>query len=199
MWHSSYFAAALDPANSASFADMTTNELTLEEDAKVFETFCCWLYTGRLKDIPNAIADTALPDQYLPSITLCKIWVFSDMRGVPAMGNAAINMLHERVAASWRIQSGDCIKYSYRNTSEGSHLRKFFVDLHTKLASYDEFQHCAQRLTVVPEFLLDTMPILVCQGEFYEGMPRDKWTALDRCEWHDHSGPGGQMRLDSRK
>jgi hypothetical protein len=43
------------------------------------------------------------------------------------------------------------------------------------------------------------MPILVRQGEFYEGMPRDDWTALDRCEWHDHSGPGGQMRLDSRK
>lgn len=33
------------------------------------------------------------------------IYLFADMRGVPALGNAAIDMSHERTAAIWVADS----------------------------------------------------------------------------------------------
>jgi hypothetical protein len=198
-WHSSYFAAALDPTISVGSADHPLNQLHLEEDAKVFEAFRCWLYTRSLKDMPNATKDLTPRDLYLSVAVLCKIWVFADIRGIPALGNAAIDMLHERVCSRWNNYSQDTLKYTYRNTTPGSNLRKYFVNAFTKLRGYKKFMEHMTEESVTTEFLLDAMPILVRQGEKSAAIDRGSWTGLDRCQWHDHSGPGGKLRLELRK
>jgi hypothetical protein len=199
MWHSSYFAAALDPTNSASFIDTTTDNLTLQEDATVFEAFRCWLYTGKLKDMPSTAGDVSPQDQYLSHMILCRIWVFADMRGISALGNSAIDMLHELVYSRWSSYNSEVLKYTYENTTPGSNLRKYFVSSFTKLLGYDRFKEKMTEEKVTVAFLLDAMPVLVRQGEGHRAIGRGEWGKLDRCEWHDHSGPGGKLRLESRK
>jgi hypothetical protein len=196
MWHSSYFAAAFDPTNSAAFTDVTKNGLTLEEDPDVLEAFCCWLFTGRLKDL---VVNASPEEQYLESATLCKIWVFADMRGIPALGNVAIDMLHERISASWTVVPYSALTCAYETTPPSSLLSKFFVDAYTRLHSYQKFQERAVSDKIASEFLIDAMTILVRQGEHYGGMMRPSWTLMNRCLWHDHSGPGGKSRLELRK
>jgi hypothetical protein len=49
------------------------------------------------------------------------------------------------------------------------------------------------------DVFMEAMPILVRQGETYPGLDRKTLTRLDRWEWHDHSGPGGKLRIESRK
>jgi hypothetical protein len=133
MWHSSYFAAAFDPTNSAAFTDITKNGLTLEEDPYALEAFCCWLFTKRLKD---PVANANPEKQYLDSVTLCHIRVFADMCGIPALGNVAIDMLYEQISASWTVVLYFPLICAYETTLLSSLLRKFFVDAYIRLLLY---------------------------------------------------------------
>jgi hypothetical protein len=107
-WYSSYFAAALDPANIDKFTATRTSEIILDGTIEVFDAFQCWLYTGRLKDVPNTTeAGTVL---YLTPMLLSQIWISADMRGIPDLENAAIDMLHERICATWSVPGFDVIE-----------------------------------------------------------------------------------------
>jgi hypothetical protein len=200
IWHSSYFAAALDTSNE--LLECKGNTIELEEDIAVFDVFYCWLYTGQLKDAfisqdPTNSQPVSADDVYLSAITLCKIWVFADFRGIPALGNAAINMLHERIVATW-INPSSLIKYVYGNTTKGSKLREFLLHFFTRSVGVDRILETnPEHFTV--EYTLEVLAI-VAKSKFGWGlMMRDEWTKINRCQWHDHSGPGGQIRLESRK
>ncbi|KAF2627562.1 hypothetical protein BU25DRAFT_468413 [Macroventuria anomochaeta] len=47
-------------------------------------------------------AETPLEHHYLDTKLLCDIWVFSDFRDIPRLGNSALHMLHERWVAEWQ-------------------------------------------------------------------------------------------------
>ncbi|KAH5228421.1 hypothetical protein HBI62_086390 [Parastagonospora nodorum] len=195
-WHSSYFAAALDPDSDIGSKD---GELTLNEDHAVFGAFLCWIWTGRLKDIPESLEDASAPDFYLSSMLLCKIWVFGDMRGVPGLCNAAIDMLHERTSAKWK--SGVFhVPWAYAKTASGASLRRFMVDTCTFLKGSSFWQRLGDESKAIPvQFVLDALPALISRGQTAEPIKRAAWTVLDRCQWHDHSGPGGKLRMESRE
>ena len=97
-WHSSYFAAALDPKG---FCKEDQKDIEIKEDIEVFELLQCRAYTGRLQDEKSTAGDTPRDPTsvaHLPhSSVLCKLWIFGDMRGVPDLKNAAIDVLHERI------------------------------------------------------------------------------------------------------
>lgn len=96
MWHSAYFAAALD--FDSDFA--AGEELCLEEHHEVFNAFVCWLFTGRVKDPHlNRESETA-HDHFLGDETIFRLWIFADMRGIPGLGNAAIDMYDKRIGAT---------------------------------------------------------------------------------------------------
>jgi hypothetical protein len=185
----------LDPDND--FKENTDGELSLEGSIAVFDAFQCWLFTGRLKDPLSDTTNATAAEVYLPNRTLCKIWVFADMRGVPGLGNAAIDMLHEAVAASWSTP-GQLTSMVYKATSAGCGLRKF-LDAFTRTKNLSGFLDHTQRVGCPADFLYDAIPILVRRGEDTRVMSIEAWTELDRCQWHDHSGPGGKLRLESRK
>ncbi|KAH7390914.1 hypothetical protein DE146DRAFT_618526 [Phaeosphaeria sp. MPI-PUGE-AT-0046c] len=197
IWHSSYFAAALDPSNSANFATGANGELMMEEDVEVFDAFCCWLYTGRLKDPCSTSTTSKFLELYLKRKILYQIWIFAEMRGVPAMKNAAIDMLHENVCASWTSLRGG-ISYCYENIVRGSALRQYMLNRSTQVKSFESFKNFMTKNELPYDFLIDAIPILVAQGEGHESIGREAWIAIDRCQWHDHSGPGGKLRLESR-
>jgi len=176
--------------------------MELEEEIDVFDAFYCWLYTSQLKDAfipqdPTVPQPISADDIYLSTITLCKIWVFADFRGIPALGNAAMNMLHERIAATWVIPSS-LIKYVYGNTTKGSKLREFLLYFFTRSVGVDRILELnPEHLTV--EYTLEILAI-VAKTKYSRGlMMPEEWTKIDRCQWHDHSGPGGKIRLENRK
>jgi len=177
------------------------NTLELEEEIEVFDVFYCWLYTGQLKDAfisqdPTTPQPKSADDVYLPDITLCKIWVFADFRGIPALGNAAINMLHERIISIWKTPS-EIIKYIYGHTAKGSNLREFLVHFYTRAVGVERVLSLSPENFTV-EFTLELLAIFAKMKFGATKMSRSEWTKVNRCQWHDHSGPGGKLRLENR-
>ena len=202
-WHSAWFAAALDPTNTA-FKEGQAMGIEIEASFDVFDAFYCWLYTGRLRDallhaIDNQATREVVADMlYPPSLVLVEIWAFADLRGIPAMSNAAIDMLHERKFFIWRVE-GSIIKPVYENSPPGSTLRAFCVDLFTLPESFGSLAVLDSDVLTV-EFLLDVMPVFFKRARDHgEKIQRKEWLGLNRCKWHDHSGPGGKLRMKGRK
>jgi hypothetical protein len=198
-WHSSYFAAALDPVNRATFQENAMSQLELHESIAVFDAFHCWLYTGRLKDVTLRDDDTPSDDLYLDTYTLFRTWAFADMRGIPDLGNAVVDMLHESSVAEWTALGQKKIQWVFENTMPGSELRQYVVDLTAKTGNYETFQARIDAEVTPLKFLILAMPQLVRNGVQHKGIGRPAWTKMNRCQWHDHSGPGGKLPLESRK
>ncbi|KAF9691995.1 hypothetical protein EKO04_009994 [Ascochyta lentis] len=187
IWHSSYFAAALDP--EGGWSQDGERKLTLDCAHATFDAFCCWLFTSKLKDpVTNAILANNV---FLSVRVLVDIWIFADFHGIPALGNSAIEMMHERIVAEWTLPC-HIIKHAYRNTLAGSKLRGYLVELYKMSAELDAVT--AKPSSYTEEFLCDVLPALARR----ERRLRGSVTSVDRCQWHDHSGPGGKLRLESR-
>lgn len=199
-WHSSYFAAALDPDSDWAKAEDGTivRTLRLEESTKVFDIFVCWLWTGRLKDELSLGTVPTVYNTYLQDQALCGVWIIGDMRGIPVFCNAAIDMLHEKVSAAW-TSLHVIARTAYDNTTSGATLRKFLVDACMLISSYADFERNFQDGYFTTEFLLDAVPNIVAGRFERANLDRAAWTKINRCQWHDHSGPGGKLRDDLKK
>jgi hypothetical protein len=210
-WHSSFFAAALDPeGNWASSGD---NTFQIQDSIEVFEVFSCWIYTRKLRDPPARMItadkqkEQAPQDIYLDDLKLSKIWVFGDMRGIPALMNAAIDMLHERFTATWSTLEAGPISYVYDNTEEESKLRAFVVESWARTESLDSFLQ-ADVGGVDGAFVMSVFEGLIHLHTCTYGsasvnrrktqLSQETFSKLNRCKWHNHSGPGGKLRLEDR-
>ncbi|KZM19062.1 hypothetical protein ST47_g9806 [Ascochyta rabiei] len=189
MWHSSYFAAALNP--EGGWSQDGEQPLTLDCAHATFDATCCWLFTGKLNDpaTDNMLIDKA----YLSQRTLVSTWTFADFHGIPALGNSAIDMMHERSVAVWVLPCY-VIRHVYEYTTAASKLRKYFVERYILSCPLDLMT--AEPSLYTKEFLCAVLPALARDERCLD---RDSLTSVDRCQWHDHSGPGGKLRLDSRK
>ncbi|KAF2493991.1 hypothetical protein BU16DRAFT_61435 [Lophium mytilinum] len=200
-YHSSYFAAAL----SGSFIEGQTKVIELKEDeVEVFSAFHCWIYTGRLhpsresplsRDAYKAPTSSERNDLYL---LLAKIFVFGDMRGIPALKNEAIDILHQLYTCTWTDFHLSAVKYIYKNTTATSQLRQFVAHANViglrDLKSFHETTSTAWPIAYVFDVLQ-----LVAMKDRSGAWPkltgnRMHWAKLDRCQFHDHSGPGGALR-----
>jgi hypothetical protein len=202
-WHSSFFAAALDPeGNWASSGDDT---FQIQDSIEVLEIFSCWIYTRKLRDPPGRAITEDLDD-----LKLSKVWVFGDMRGIPALMNAAVDMLHERFTTTWSQLEAAPISYVYDNTKEESKLRIFVVESWARTESIDSFLQ-ADVSGIDGAFVMAVFEGLVhlhTIGTVAHGsagvnrrkvqLSQEAFSKLNRCKWHDHSGPGGKLRLEGR-
>jgi len=185
---------ALDPDSDLGSKN---GELSLNENHAVFAAFVCWIWTGRLKDIPDSVEGATVSDFYLPHKLLYKIWVFGDMRGVPGLCNAAIDMLHEKSTA--RLRKWDTpeffVPWIYANTAPDASLRNFKVGSCIFTSTLSFWQRLGKEEKGIPmQFILDALPIIVSRGPTAGLFRKAEWTTLGRCRWHDHSGPGGKLR-----
>lgn len=130
---------------------------------------------------------------------LVRVWIFADERGIPGLDNAAIDMMHELVSATWQYSQKVAFEVVYDETMPGYLLGKFFIDMHTQVLLYEQFRTHLTPEYGGAEFILEALPILVRNGESHISCGRKKWTKVDRCQWDDHSGPGGKLRLESHK
>jgi len=193
MWRYSYFAGALDP--SSGFISEQEKSITLEYSHQLFDAFYCWFYTGGLKDpVKNATEKTQV---YLDLALVRKIWVFADCHGIPELGNSATDMLHECLVATWNTHS-TCIKYIHNNTVASSMLRSFVVDWSSSTHSFKSLDFPDKENQQTVQYLHDVM-LKIAERNGQRRLSREEAMAMNRCQWHDHSGPGGKLRLESRK
>lgn len=91
-----------------------------EDDPVLFKIFITWLYARRLRvNLPDG------RDTPCQALTLVQLFVFGDVRGIPALRNDVIDaFVKERHTVHKEV-----IPYLYENTPESSPLRKLFVDL----------------------------------------------------------------------
>ncbi|KAH6642946.1 hypothetical protein C7974DRAFT_469178 [Boeremia exigua] len=191
VWHSSYFAAALDP--EGGWSQDKQQLLNLECSHSTFEVFCCWIHTNRLKD---PVTDMErVKDIYLSTRSLLDVWVFADFRGIPALGNAAIDMLHEKIMAKSAVHA-NIVKMTYEKTAVGSRFRAYLIHLYKYTAMLSDM--VAHPNLYTAEFLCEVLPFLSHRTDVeFRGIAG--LLKVDRCQWHDHSGPGGKLRLEGRK
>ncbi|KAF2813014.1 uncharacterized protein BDZ99DRAFT_568278 [Mytilinidion resinicola] len=198
-YHSAFFAAALN----GGFKEGETGIVELPDDeVAVFQAVYCWLYTGRLHDPPSSplAKASSAPGPLTPEIPLtgeviCKVFVFGEMRGIPALKNEAIDLLH-RFTCVMEFPT-IVLHYIYENTSDESLIRKMIVEM-----AADFFLSCSdltcfntKRDLLPAGFLLDLMFKLETQDGKFKETGNTGMVNLDRCsKYHDHSGPGGKLR-----
>lgn len=88
----------------------------------------------------------------------------------------------------------------YENIPKGSTLRLFVIHSIVWTKSYWGSLNQAQGQDHLNrEFLLEALPPLVVSGLSSKNMVRSDWVKMDLCQWHDHSGQGRKLRLESQK
>jgi hypothetical protein len=62
-----------------------------KDDPEVFRVFFHWMSSGKLYS-------RLLPDKNIPltSTTICSIYLFGDIRGIPELCNAAVDLLFQK-------------------------------------------------------------------------------------------------------
>lgn len=117
--YSTYFRGAW----KGEFREAHEEVVKLENDeVKVFEVFFSWLYTHRFFEENGAPTNWAIG-----RMTLAKVWIFGDARGIPELQNAIIDEMITCIA-KWERLNAQFVKEVYDNTVDGAPLRKFSVE-----------------------------------------------------------------------
>ena len=195
--YSSYFKAALKD----DWKEGTLKTVELKDDnPDVFRAFFHWMYTGKLYFAPDA-SDTVPLDHGL----IFEIYVFGDSRGVPALCNAAIDLLVQKMHQEWTIPLNE-VPYVFRNTLPGSPLRKYLVQVVVETFRFEKLSDLSQRETELPrypqEFLAEIVIAFMALGSTpipsiagYGKMPFSKanWGTYIKplicSRYHDHPAP----------
>lgn len=112
-----YFEATFE----GGFIEATEQVLELpDEDAAMFEHFELWVYTGHVLANGKSVADISWE-------SLVGLYIFGEVRGIPDLQNAAIDILINKQSSQNQISTA-ILPRVYDGTPEDSSLRKLFVD-----------------------------------------------------------------------
>lgn len=113
---SGFFEAALN----GNFKESKSQTIEMaEDDADVFHRFQYWAYTGVIEQEPRNQSDISWH-------TLIDLYVFAEVRCIPALQNAAIDAVIRKHESSPRAPIEE-YRYIYENTAEKSPLRRFLA------------------------------------------------------------------------
>lgn len=175
-YYSTYFQGALRPGH---FKEGEERKIHLtHDDPDVFQLFFYWLFTHQLWD--KSLGPGSVP---LDWDLLCRIYVFGDARGIPALRNTAIDALMDKIGVEWEVLLSTQSHYIYKNTLEGSLLRKLAVDQVVKTRN-------VKVLLAVPchwEFSTEVAVELQHVTGNRKTIGQDDWKLINKCEYHDHT------------
>ena len=188
--HSTFFKAAL----YGDWAETHSQTITLDKDTtEVFDAVYSWLYTRRLYHPAKA---KATPSQCQ---VLCKIYVFGEARGAPAICNAATDYIIAGIPTKGLryLSLLESIPFLYENTVPGSNLRRLF--LHA-------FQNCRgikeddRKKFGVQDFFIDLILEFANSRCSHKDQEEDSEEEVytDTCQFHDHLDPHVCFHLNRR-
>lgn len=182
--YSSYFRNALKKEWRKGQPKLIT---MTKDDPEVFRAFFHWILSGKLYHKLND--DGTIP---LSVRELLKIYLFGDMRGIPGLRNAVVDLLFQKNCQDWVLPTRD-LKYLFDNTREGDVLRKLFVDIAAETYTWSDLKHYGDKFP--KDFLIDALLVLHAREVgpgWRSGWTKDQWMQtkkLEICEnYHDHPG-----------
>ncbi|KAF2232549.1 hypothetical protein EV356DRAFT_505068 [Viridothelium virens] len=188
--HGTYFKHALH----GDWIEAQDQVITLSEDStEVFDAIYSWLYTRRLYD--SATDSSVETKVSLNFLTLCQIYVFGHVRGIPAVCNAAVDCIIAK-AINENVVPTNCIRYVYENTLPGSNLRKLMVEFVIIGLQPETLYNVRDKLC--EDFLIDLVVSVSnlrpkCKGPLHGYRALQ---SINRCSFHTHGDPqsdqGGQ-------
>ncbi|KAM0797441.1 hypothetical protein BDR22DRAFT_440417 [Usnea florida] len=172
-----YFKAALE----GGFKESQDQVLELpDDDPTAFSHFQLWLYTGNILESHKSAKD-------IDWRVLISIYLFGDVRGIPGLQNEAIDVLIDKLEAMNKIPVNQ-IPRIYKNTLDGSPLRKLVVDLftHEKIPLTDDYWFHEERKPKYPQqFLIDLAKSLYEDRARYK--TKDTEFKAVRSNYHIHN------------
>lgn len=180
--YSTYFANAL----KAEWRPQDGKPIVLPDtNPEIFRAFFHWLSTGR--PYAKLTDEGKIP---LTTNRICDIYIFGDMRGIPELCNAAVNLLFQKNMQDW-IYDIYILPIIYDNTAENAAIRRFMVDW-----GYEKhgFTNLKARSHVLPKkYLIDFVQKL-SEGNMHRSKAQDmsyqqyvKWKKPHLCDtYHDH-------------
>lgn len=173
--YSSYFKAALQ----GGFKEADEQTITLpEDDAKVFEHFQLWIYTGAFMEAQ----ETKKEEKWDIIISL---YLFAEARGIPELQNLAIDTYMYNVAALKQVPTRK-FRQIYDNTMASSPLRRLTTRLTVQFVEPSWFLDASEKYWS-REILLEVVKGLV---EEKGKMGREEALAQfisHRCDYHVHA------------
>ncbi|KAF2112095.1 hypothetical protein BDV96DRAFT_456384, partial [Lophiotrema nucula] len=148
-FHSTYFRNAL----KHEWVEGQSKIITLtEDDPDVFQIFSYWLFSKRLYHPDPAIQASDLNDIPLTFRRICEIYVLGDMRGIPELCNATLDLFFAKMMAQW-VFPCDQLNHVYDNTPDKSPLRQLCLDDYVKWGSVESIN--ADTSSYPKDFLVD--------------------------------------------
>lgn len=170
---SAYFRAAFE----GGFKEAEEQIMALpEEDVEVFELFQFWLYSDRLLDTDESVAD-------LSASLLIGLYLFAEARCIPQLQNMSIDALILNITVTEKFPARDLHRI-YDNTAETSPLRRVLVDIGARVGNLrGSWFHKEEDNLYNNAFLIDL--VLALYDEKLKKSPED-FSQL-RCNYHVHS------------
>ena len=117
---------------------------------------------------------------------LVQVWIFGDKRGVPALQNKTIDLLHRSVLQAWSWDSQANNILIYNETVAQSKLRQFIVEHYSRVG--DLTTMIADDL-YTEGFLCDIIRRMhALRKEQNNHQYKQLWRDLDLCRFHVHYG-----------
>ncbi|KAF2006786.1 hypothetical protein P154DRAFT_517812 [Amniculicola lignicola CBS 123094] len=189
-WHSSYYAKTL--CTAGSLWSSGGQEMKMEEDLEAMEMFNCFVYTNSvLESNGHTIKDG---EEVLPTdMALIKAFSLATKLGMTGMRNSLIDVIHRKLGDDWARPKSDVHAFAYENTAPGSQLRRLLVDFYRWTSNLKSFW-ALDWGRFPKEFLTELLEARSEKGDLkWRSIGKEGWQKSDRCRWHDHSGPGGQL------
>jgi hypothetical protein len=118
-----HYSAYIKTALKKEWSGEANKTLELpQDDPKTFCAFFSWLFSGKL--YPWLTDSGGIPLSFLE---ICGIYIFSDMRDIPKLRNAAINLMYQKVTQDC-YSTSKCLYRIYNYTTGSDALRRFMVN-----------------------------------------------------------------------
>lgn len=172
--YSTFFKAACKKEWKAS----ETAEITLsEDDPEIFELFVNFIYHQQLK---SDIEPNSHPD--FPQ--LISLYILADKLQVAKLKNAVMDALHAKRDEGHIAPSPILVKEAYKNTTEGSLLRKYLVDIwaYTAVSIVHGIWESIENYS--GEFLFDLAKLQT--ERLHQSFPTTAPWKRSMCAYHEH-------------
>ncbi|KAK4691353.1 hypothetical protein P7C71_g5628, partial [Lecanoromycetidae sp. Uapishka_2] len=166
----SYFQAAFE----GNFIEAKTHVLELpDEDSEVFKQFQLWAYTSQILSEGETCEDVTYE-------LLAKLYFFGDMCGIPALQNAAMDLIFDKQDIG-RVAI-QIIPLVYEKTVEGAPLRRLLVEYSARCGNLDAWFTGDEKEDFdffTKEFLADLVVAAYKDRQrMLSGLPQEEWKAF---------------------
>ena len=146
----------------------------------MFTGFVKWLYTNKHR--ADKITKATGGEHFM---SIVKLWIFADRRGVPLLMNEMIDSLHHSVVALWYVPT---VKEIYENTTEESALRRMVVDMYANIAGSNQAaQFKTDSDVYTKDFLCDLVKSLIATNQRKPHLSKEEYNKVEMCpSFHVH-------------